>query len=391
MAKGYRSASGKAAKQASGVVTNCSSRVAINGSQAHSFTIGRNTFTIFSNDNLSPVINGDRVRFDYQVRRLRSGSRSEYLAIIPESLIVEAPTELDAVVSGQVYILSNTSMPGLLKIGFTTGTASDRAAALSGVTGVPTGFKVEWALPVIGSPLAVEQRAHAILAKCRQGKEFFRVSLEDAKSACIQSFAELYPDRASAMDDAFAKRASEELARREELARIQAQRDKEREEQQAREAFSQTREGKWLNEGNCYVELHAFSYEPNWNLPSFFSKLFGAKYHDYLKLTITATQHETDLFWSFDVEGRINEKPHYERKRFEVLDEAISFAKNYPENRRVDNFSIKVLIPTIFIDNPPELPPSHRPSEALKVASFDDLVVRPARYMQIGRHKRLVR
>ena len=45
---------------------------------------------------------------------------------------------------GFIYVLVNSSMPGLVKIGKTTRRPSDRVRELSGVTGVPTPFVVAY-------------------------------------------------------------------------------------------------------------------------------------------------------------------------------------------------------------------------------------------------------
>src|SRR4051812_36035783 len=47
---------------------------------------------------------------------------------------------------GFIYILSNPAMPGLVKIGFTTGRVADRVADIGAATGVPAQFKIEWKL-----------------------------------------------------------------------------------------------------------------------------------------------------------------------------------------------------------------------------------------------------
>ena len=46
-------------------------------------------------------------------------------------------------IAGYVYILSNSGMPGLLKIGRTTRSVGDRVAELNSATGVPAPFAVE--------------------------------------------------------------------------------------------------------------------------------------------------------------------------------------------------------------------------------------------------------
>jgi hypothetical protein len=85
---------------------------------------------------------------------------------------------------GVVYVLTNASMPGLVKIGFTMLTAEARARELSSHTGVPTPFKVAWATERIPNPQAVERRVHDRLVSLRtnSGREFFRITSNKAIS-----------------------------------------------------------------------------------------------------------------------------------------------------------------------------------------------------------------
>ena len=81
---------------------------------------------------------------------------------------------------GFVYVVSNPSMPGLVKIGRTDRNAPARIAELSAATGVPTPFVLEAAYPAASS-LEAEAAAHTALSGHRlQGREFFRVSVEAA-------------------------------------------------------------------------------------------------------------------------------------------------------------------------------------------------------------------
>ncbi len=83
-------------------------------------------------------------------------------------------------VSGYVYILSNPSMKGLLKIGLSTRPVQERVAELNSATGVPMPFKVE-AYFISSDPEAHEQKIHAALSEYRvKGKEFFEVPLSKA-------------------------------------------------------------------------------------------------------------------------------------------------------------------------------------------------------------------
>jgi hypothetical protein len=71
---------------------------------------------------------------------------------------------------GQVYILSNPAMPGLVKIGFTRRTTRLRVSELSGATGVPMPFKIEWS-----------ERVRYPEYRINRNREFFRVSPASAK------------------------------------------------------------------------------------------------------------------------------------------------------------------------------------------------------------------
>ena len=76
---------------------------------------------------------------------------------------------------GCVYLLRNESMPNLVKIGFTTGDASERAMALSTPTGVPTPFEVAGMVETQW-PREVESEVHRQLDYLRitRDREFFK-------------------------------------------------------------------------------------------------------------------------------------------------------------------------------------------------------------------------
>lgn len=80
---------------------------------------------------------------------------------------------------GSVYVLTNAAMPGLVKIGRTFGSVTERAAALSKATGVPMPFTVALEVRCMNC-IEVERELHLALAKCRasSAREFFLCSLE---------------------------------------------------------------------------------------------------------------------------------------------------------------------------------------------------------------------
>jgi hypothetical protein len=82
---------------------------------------------------------------------------------------------------GHFYILSNTAMPQLLKIGMTTKGVDARIKELQQATGVPGKFVLEGAFPAF-DPRRMEKEIHAILKPYREtgNKEFFRISIREA-------------------------------------------------------------------------------------------------------------------------------------------------------------------------------------------------------------------
>lgn len=81
-----------------------------------------------------------------------------------------------------VYVLSNPSYPQELKIGYTKKHPEVRAKQISRGTGVLYPFKVEWAFNCHnGEFLEREVHKHLAQHRVRNDREFFQVSLEEAK------------------------------------------------------------------------------------------------------------------------------------------------------------------------------------------------------------------
>ena len=83
-----------------------------------------------------------------------------------------------------VYILSNPSLPNMLKIGYTKNEPEIRAKQISSSTGVALPYKVEWAFQCFNSE-QLEQEVHAELASYRvnRQREFFDIPLAEAQEA----------------------------------------------------------------------------------------------------------------------------------------------------------------------------------------------------------------
>lgn len=83
---------------------------------------------------------------------------------------------------GYVYILSNTHMPGLVKIGYTNRDVSLRARELSNNTGVP-GYWTPIKSWKLSAAYQIEQKIFAALKENRISGEFFRFKPEEAVNA----------------------------------------------------------------------------------------------------------------------------------------------------------------------------------------------------------------
>ena len=88
---------------------------------------------------------------------------------------------------GWVYVITNESLPGLVKIGFTLKDPAQRAAEL-GSTGVPAKYEVAYEI-LVNNPRDLENRAHRRLDEFREGKEWFRCTIEQAV-ICIKEITQ---------------------------------------------------------------------------------------------------------------------------------------------------------------------------------------------------------
>lgn len=93
-----------------------------------------------------------------------------------------------------VYVLTNPTMPGLCKIGFTKNKPSERVKQINAATGVALDFVVEWAFPCFNAH-DVEQQVHRYLEdngfRVNKSKEFFNVTVDEAK-AVVERIGEPY-------------------------------------------------------------------------------------------------------------------------------------------------------------------------------------------------------
>ena len=80
-----------------------------------------------------------------------------------------------------VYVLSNPTMPGILKIGYTELTPEKRSKQVSNHTGVPAEYEVEFAYRCVDGK-KIEKEVHIYLRKKRlnRKREHFTINLEEA-------------------------------------------------------------------------------------------------------------------------------------------------------------------------------------------------------------------
>lgn len=95
---------------------------------------------------------------------------------------------------GYVYVLANSSMPGLVKVGKTQRETNARANELSGVTGVPTPFIVVYE-QLFSDCDEAERFVHALLSskghRISESREFFKAPVSEVVSAVVQAHQKL--------------------------------------------------------------------------------------------------------------------------------------------------------------------------------------------------------
>ena len=104
---------------------------------------------------------------------------------------------------GWVYVITNKAMPGVVKIGFSLKDPELRASELNH-TGAPHPYEVAYEA-LVEDPRDIEQRTHKALSDRSEGKEWFRLTVEEAvvaiqRNAGQKILAESYKsaDRAKA-------------------------------------------------------------------------------------------------------------------------------------------------------------------------------------------------
>lgn len=356
--------------EASGIVGETSSRVAKSGSHAHSFRIRGKKYSFFIEDPQHPLIDGDIVRFSFQTRTLRGRHKTKYHVAALETLSIDAPSgggttsedDQPAIGSGTLYIASNGDMSGLLKIGYTMRDPSIRVAELGAVTGVPTPFKLEWTMPVERSAKQIESMTHSKLRTKRAGKEFFRVSLQEAQNACKAAYLAVHPDGAQRLDEGLADRA-EEMARARETrdARLLAW-NSEQGEKRRQKAWKQSNDGRWRLQESTRWLIEDFDNSLDRGQAPFHLRLFGRRNPDFLDMQIsfgTRTaphsnhQVEQPSEWHISAFGWRNGEPCTEEaKRAFTWQDAVKMAMQLVADHPATNRRITVSVPNANLRSP---------------------------------------
>lgn len=112
--------------------------------------------------------------------------------------------------SGYIYFASNSSMPGLLKIGHSLESPFERLAKLRS-TGVPTPFVV-LACFRVNDCLQTEKRVHELLSNTRfkSDREFFQISINKALAECFPCLKEVLTNSVAADSQSKPVRLAEE-------------------------------------------------------------------------------------------------------------------------------------------------------------------------------------
>lgn len=238
-----------------GEVLHVSKRRVKSGSWAHEILVGSTRYSLFSDAEFFPFRAGDRISFAFCTRQLRRGSRTRYRVIEQDSIELLAPVSEANCGCGYVYVLTNPAMPGLVKIGFTDRSPTERARELSATTGVPSPFAVASSIFVREKAALIERACHAELRHRRAGKEFFQISPDDAAKLIRRKYTEVSPDKAAKQSAILRQRGEEFTRKREEaFAAMEARR--------GRAKHERSPEFKWKQSGEVLVVLEDFREMP---------------------------------------------------------------------------------------------------------------------------------
>lgn len=136
----------------------------------------------------------DRVEFGRKIASAMNGSTeslidvgelldTERQSFVPSPYSLGTGADMVDPSKGWIYVLENSAMPGLCKIGFTTRAVEKRVDELSAGSGIPTPFNITAKFRV-RDPQRLERVIHAYFEPYRlnSGREFFRIATNQANS-----------------------------------------------------------------------------------------------------------------------------------------------------------------------------------------------------------------
>lgn len=333
---------------AHGAVSHYSLRTAKSGNYAHEFNIGIKRFSLFIEDGVVPFQDGDYIRFAFVEKQLKGGSRRKYLSVLAETLELSLPTSSSDAFGGYVYVLSNPALKGLLKIGHTTGTPENRAAELSAATGVPSRFTVELAISISGDPHVVERSTHAILATSREGKEFFRTTIEVANNAIREAYARCYPEQQREVDSLIVERMSEQAARKEQFRESLKKKADEAKVQQ----FWLSPEGRWLTDGSLKLTLKRFSNGFERKTPSLLQRFIGNIVESWLDFDVIGRTGYQENAWRVISSGVIDNRFFSKIHDLNSLSEVYAFWASFHRDCKKDRMAIAIKVACSMVKSP---------------------------------------
>jgi len=197
-------------RRVAGIITSVSCReTRRKGLWSHSYKVGGFEYSILADDTVPQFRAGDTVRFEWTTRK---GRWRTYRNIVGRPTLLR-PHEDSERADGYVYVLTNRSMKGLVKIGMTTRSPEARCAEVSQATGVPIPYEVAWSHVVVGNVALVERLVHESLSSARFNKEFFRITPEEAQEAILEVYFSLYPEQRDTPNNHEARRLAYEAER----------------------------------------------------------------------------------------------------------------------------------------------------------------------------------
>lgn len=173
---------------------------------------------------------------------------------------------------GWIYVISNKSMPGLVKVGYSSKDPEERAQELDH-TGTPQPYVVEYDILIEGELYQIEQHIHRNLSSYSEGKEWFRCTPEQAVTAIRQVAKNI------AIAESFKK------ADREKAERL----EREREIEIARQTERRRKEGELLKKEEEITQKYKDLFKANFSKPgvgSFFMYWLGFSFLVFCALEV---------------------------------------------------------------------------------------------------------